>query len=824
MKRHIGVSTLLNLSGRALPALLLLVTTPLYLHLIGVSRYGAMAILWLALGYFGVFDLGLGRAVAQRIARLPRMDLDSSTTLKQHRGEIFWTALIASLVAASVASVALFWPFMEIMVHQILHVSPKLRTEAGRSVWVLLTFLPIATTLSVLMGTLEGTERFDFLNVGQLTGLVGYQVLPLGIAVLGHVTLPWLMSAAILGRLLGTGLLFWFCEKVLDFPRPCFQWRVLKPLLRYGGWITASAIVSPILNITDRFFIGARLGMTYVAHYVVPFNMVMYAGILPQSLATALFPRYAMLEEGEAKAMMWSALRIIAAVMTPLVLMGIWLIRGFLTWWLGAAFAAQSALVGELLLVGIWIYALAHAPYGFLQAQGRADLTAKFHLLELVIYLPLLWWVISMWGIAGAAVVWDGRVILELSLLLLVSQQVWTPVFSLAPMLLLVVLAFVMAWQHTLIPMPWFIVTAAILWFLALMHTRRFTTGWITYLRSRLQDRRRAEHLSYDETEQRSPPMVAVLMAVYNGAHFLESQVASILAQSHAQIRLYVRDDGSTDGSVDILRAMAEQKPGRITLLQDEEKHLGVIGNFHRLLRTADQSGSEPYLMLADQDDVWFADKVEVTLQEMRQTERWAGKETPVLIHTDLCVTNTNLQILDPSFWHYQHLDPGHDDLRQICMQNMVTGCTVMMNRALLQKALPIPEGILMHDWWLGLVASAFGVIRFLPQATLFYRQHGGNDMGAKKFGLTYVLQAFLRIRSNREFWRLLQRNQRQAAAFLTSFQGDLSPDKVKDLQQFASMDAHTRVMERLHTVFMRRFCRHGWVQNLGLALRLAIG
>jgi O-antigen/teichoic acid export membrane protein/glycosyltransferase involved in cell wall biosynthesis len=824
LKQHIAVSTLLNLSGRALPALLLLVTTPLYLHLIGVSRYGAMAILWLALGYFGVFDLGLGRAVAQRIARLPRMNRDSSTTLttlEQHRGEIFWTALIASLVAASAASLALFWPLMEVMIHQVLHISPELRTEAGRSVWVLLTFLPIATTLSVLMGTLEGTERFDFLNVGQLTGLVGYQILPLGVAGLGHVTLPWLMSAAILGRLFGAWLLFWFCEKVLDFPRPRFQWRVLKPLLRYGGWITVSAIVSPILNITDRFFIGARLGMTYVAHYVVPFNMVMYAGILPQSLATALFPRYAMLEEDEAKAMMWSALRITAAVMTPLVLIGIWLMRGFLTLWLGAAFAAQSALVGELLLVGIWINALAHAPYGFLQAQGRADLTAKLHLLELVVYLPLLWWAIAMWGIAGAAVVWDGRVILDLALLLLVSQRVWTPIFSLAPMLLLIVLAFVMAWQHTRIPMPWFIAIAAILWFLALMHTRRFTTGWITYLRSRLQDRR---HPGYGETEQTSPPMVAVLMAVYNGAHFLESQVASILAQSHSQIRLYVRDDGSTDGSVDILRAMVEQSPGRITLLQDEEKHLGVIGNFHRLLRMADRSGSEHYLMLADQDDVWFSDKVEVTLQKMRQTEQWAGKETPILVHTDLCVTNTSLQILDSSFWHYQHLDPGHDDLRQICMQNMVTGCTVMMNRALLQKALPIPKCILMHDWWLGLVASAFGVIRFIPQATIFYRQHGNNDTGAKKFGLTYVLQAFLRIKSNTEFWRLLQRNQRQADVFLTSFHRDLSPDQAKDLQRFASMSAHTRVIERLQTVFIRRFCRHGWIQNLGLAMRLAIG
>lgn len=145
MKRHLAVSTLLNLSGRASPALLLLATTPLYLHLIGVPRYGAMAILWLALGYFGVFDLGLGRAVAQRIASLPRTDRVSVMTHTSYRGDIFWTALLASLFVASAASLALFWPLIELMIHRVLHIAPELRVEAEHSVWVLLTFLPVAT-------------------------------------------------------------------------------------------------------------------------------------------------------------------------------------------------------------------------------------------------------------------------------------------------------------------------------------------------------------------------------------------------------------------------------------------------------------------------------------------------------------------------------------------------------------------------------------------------------------------------------------------------------------------------------------------------------
>ncbi|MBU2761839.1 glycosyltransferase [Acidithiobacillus caldus] len=824
MKRHIAVSALFNIAGRALPALLLLVTTPIYLHLIGVSRYGAMAILWLALGYFGVFDLGLGRAVAQRIARVTVKAPDPFTTIEQQRSKIFWSAMIASLVIASLASGVLFWPLLELMIHRVLHLTPELRVEAEHSIWVLLTFLPIATTLSVLIGTLEGTEHFDLLNLGQLVGLVGYQLLPLTVATLGHITLPWLVGAAMLGRLSGAGVLFWFCEKVLDYPRPQFEWRVLRPLLRYGGWITVSAIVSPILNVTDRFFIGARLGLAYVTHYVVPFNMVMYAGILPQSLAAALFPRYARLGEGEAKAMMWSAIRIIAAGMTPIVILGIWLMHGFLTWWLGATFAAQSALVGELLLLGIWINALAHAPYGLLQAQGQAELTAKFHLLELVVYLPLLWWSIARWGISGAAAVWDGRVFLDLVLLLLATQRIWTPVLSLTPSLLLIVVAFVVNLQHGQISTIGFIIFAAIILLWSLMQAQRFTKGWAAYLRKRLKDGRRVVPSGSSTTDSASLPTVAVLMAVYNGARFLEAQLLSILTQSYAQIRLYIRDDGSTDGSVEILQAMADQNPKEIIFLQDHEKHLGVIGNFHRLLQIADQLGTEPYIMLADQDDVWFADKVEITLLEMLQTERWAGKETPVLVHTDLCVTNDRLQIRDPSFWHYQHLDPSRDDLRQLCMQNMVTGCTVMMNRALLKKALPIPDNVLMHDWWLALTASAFGIIRFIPQATMFYRQHDKNDTGAKRFGLDYVLRAVMRVRSSTTFWQLLARNQRQAEAFLARFHKDLSAVRVNDLQRFSSLSARTPIVERMRAVFIRKFCRHGWIRNIGLIMRLAIG
>lgn len=315
---------------------------------------------------------------------------------------------------------------------------------------------------------------------------------------------------------------------------------------------------------------------------------------------------------------------------------------------------------------------------------------------------------------------------------------------------------------------------------------------------------------------------IAVVMAVYNGERFLEEQIVSILNQSYPNLHLYVRDDGSTDQSIQIIKSLSTQYPGRITLLQIENQRLGVVGNFQRLLEMVLQRGEEPYIMLADQDDIWFPDKVAGTLQTMRAMELWSGTESPLLVHTNLCVTDAHLQILDHSFWHYQHLNPARDDIRSLCMQNMVTGCTVMVNRPLLQKALPIPDSAMMHDWWLALVASVFGVIGYLPQATMYYRQHDRNDTGAQKYTSGgYILQAIRRRQSGTGFWQAFQRLQKQVAAFLERYREELEPTLAADLEAFVFLGPQSPRKDRIRIIFSRRFRRHGWIRTLGLAARL---
>ena len=314
---------------------------------------------------------------------------------------------------------------------------------------------------------------------------------------------------------------------------------------------------------------------------------------------------------------------------------------------------------------------------------------------------------------------------------------------------------------------------------------------------------------------------VAVLMAVYNGARFLGQQVESIIQQSYAQhLHIYVRDDGSTDGSAQLLLDIQSRFPGKITIVEDEDCNLGIIGNFQRLMECASESEAD-YFMFADQDDFWFPDKVAVTLAKMQQTEQQSGAITPTLIHTDLCVAGANLEIIDASFWHYEHLHPARSAIQQLCMQNTVTGCTVMINRPLLEKSLPMPLDVITHDWWLALIASTSGVVRFVPRATMLYRQHGNNDTGAKHFDFAYMIQSIRRFAKQQLFWTTLKRHQDQTSALIKRCGDDLSTTDFARLRNFVSLTKNCSTNVRVTTIFRLGFTRHGIIRNIVLFIKL---
>jgi O-antigen/teichoic acid export membrane protein len=295
-------STLLNLSGLVVPIVVQLVTVPLYITTIGASRYGIMALVWLLLGYFGVFDLGFGRAIASRIAAL-------SAAPATARANVFWTGTCLSILAGFLGGFVLF------LVSKALFGGPfkipgALLGETMASLPLLIVALPLITGISALSGALQGREAFASLNLSQMIGSILYQVFPLVIGLSFSVSLPWLVVGAIAGRFVTLVMLYAYCVKYVPAePLPHITKAEIRPLFVFGSWVTLTGLVSPLLTVFDRFVIGSMAGMTAVTAYTIPYNLVMRISGLPSALQNALFPRFAMVgEDDDTVARGWSCL------------------------------------------------------------------------------------------------------------------------------------------------------------------------------------------------------------------------------------------------------------------------------------------------------------------------------------------------------------------------------------------------------------------------------------------------------------------------------------------------------------------------------------
>jgi glycosyltransferase involved in cell wall biosynthesis len=313
--------------------------------------------------------------------------------------------------------------------------------------------------------------------------------------------------------------------------------------------------------------------------------------------------------------------------------------------------------------------------------------------------------------------------------------------------------------------------------------------------------------------------VIDILLATCNGALYLPEQLDSILAQTCRGWRLLVRDDGSLDGTREILENYRSRHPDVIMIIPNEGQNLGACGNFSWLLEQADAS----YVMFCDQDDVWLPDKIETTLAAMKELERQHGAAKPLLIHTDLMVVDERLNRLGDSLWLFQCTRPQRlTKLSRVLMQNFATGCTVMINRTLRDLAVPVPAEALMYDWWLALVATAFGRVAAVERPTVLYRQHGRNDIGAARWSfLANVWFLFVCEKRQAAIALLdaaLASQEGQATAFVDRYEERLPPAEREMLRAFCSLRRRNFIMRRYLTL------RYGFfysnvARNLGLLL-----
>ena len=302
---------------------------------------------------------------------------------------------------------------------------------------------------------------------------------------------------------------------------------------------------------------------------------------------------------------------------------------------------------------------------------------------------------------------------------------------------------------------------------------------------------------------------ISVLLSTYNGEKYLNQQLDSLLSQTYKNFEIIARDDGSQDKTLEILHSY------NITII-DSKKNLGAKGSFGALLEYAAQNTESEYFMFCDQDDVWESDKIEKTLAKMHEIEI-SCHEMPILVHTDLNVVDENLKVLDNSMWNYEHINPKLNTLNRLLIQNTITGCTVMINKKLAQISLQIPDEAVMHDWWIGLVASKFGKIDFIDEPTIQYRQHGGNSIGAKGFSYIDILKKGFSIFLNRNLYiKYLAMNIAQARVFLDMYRNKLDVNTIEMLESFVSIETKSFWKKR-KILFKYKLLKQGFMRNIGL-------
>jgi O-antigen/teichoic acid export membrane protein len=400
--------------GMIVPLAVTIVTVPRYLHVLGEARFGVLSLLWLIFGYFGLFDFGLSRATANRLSKLRNGDA-------RERGLVFHTALAMNAGIGVIAGVVFYFVMLPLLGH-FSHGSAELVTEVRPALPWIATLIPLALVGGVFIGALEAEERFLTLNIQQIVGMVLLQCLPLSAVLLFKPDIEIAVIGTAAARIFSVCWSAWAAWRAMNISLPPkFSAEMARSLLKYGGSVAITNFISPILVSIDQFLIASLLGAKAVAHYAVPFSVAMKTLIVPTALTRAMFPRLSSLHGEAASALADNASQSLVGVMALICAPAILLAHLGLSLWVGADFAAAAAPVAQILLVGAWVNSIGYIPYALLQGQGRPGVVAKFHALELVPFVAILWLCVVTLGLPGAALAWTLRTVVDVGLLLWAS-------------------------------------------------------------------------------------------------------------------------------------------------------------------------------------------------------------------------------------------------------------------------------------------------------------------------------------------------------------------------------------------------------------------
>lgn len=436
--RLIARNTVINVLGSTIPLVAALIAIPLLLNALGTARFGLLSLAWILIGYFGMLDLGLGRALTQRVSQKLGTGREMEVASLVRRAFLLTATL--GLVCAILLAMATR-PLVDI----VRAVPPELREEAVLGLFALACALPAVVSTSSLAALLEAYQRFGLLNLVRAPSGAATFIGPL----LAASVWPRLDAAIVALAVVrvATWVLYGLSALHLLKSRQSAVAPAgdeMRALLAMGGWLTVSSVVGPLMVYFDRFYIATAISAEAVAYYTTPFDLVNRLLTFPIAFMGVLFPAMAAAMRIDSR---WlatyyaRALTVLATTLFPVLAATVLFADGGIAYWLGEDFARESSYLLRWLAVGVMINIMAIVPYNLIQSAGRMDITALLHLAELPVYFLLLWWLVSQLGLLGAALAWSLRVALDAVLLFLLSARIAPSVDKLSRRALLATLA-----------------------------------------------------------------------------------------------------------------------------------------------------------------------------------------------------------------------------------------------------------------------------------------------------------------------------------------------------------------------------------------------
>lgn len=405
--RLLARNTVWNFAGQAVPLLVAVFAIPVLIRELGTDRFGVLTLAWAVIGYFSLFDLGLGRALTYLVSEKFGTNKEDEVSSIVGTGLVLMSVL--GIVGASILAAT-----SPLLIRDILKIPFSLRDETLLSFYLMAVAVPVVIITTGLRGILEAKQRFELVNAVRI---------PLGIftfagpllALLFSRTLYAVISTLVLARSLACGVYLVLALHAYPELRWCFrlQGAVVKELLGFGAWMTVSNLISPLMIYLDRFIIGSIISVSAVAYYCTPFDVVTKLLMIPAVLTQVLFPAFSISfvhELHRTRHLFQVSQKYIFLALFPLTIMIVLFAKDGLAIWLGYDFSSKSFRVAQIIAIGVLFNGLAHIPFALVQAAKRPDITAKLHIFELPLYVAFLWWLVRDYGINGAALAWLLRV------------------------------------------------------------------------------------------------------------------------------------------------------------------------------------------------------------------------------------------------------------------------------------------------------------------------------------------------------------------------------------------------------------------------------